>query len=164
MKKSFTIIELLIIIIFIMITGSIGIAYYNSYNEEINLKSEAKKLADVLLLARKKAESSELIPTPGITPTYCTDFHGYRVGITSLNYTLKYRCNSQDTIINTYNFPNFITYTGSDYNFTFSPLGLNTNITLNTVTLKNTSTSKCINISISTNGIIQVINQLYSCP
>lgn len=167
MKKAFTFIELLIVVGLILIFSSIGLASFNSYNQQLKLKTEAKKLADVLELAKKKAESSELIPTPNVTPSYCSNFNGYKVSLTSTSYALKYSCNSIDTTINSYDFPNLTTYIGSNYEFIFPPSGLNTNITVNTITLKNNNidnNNKCINISVSTNGIIQVVDVLTACP
>lgn len=150
----------------VLISSTISLAFYNSHNQEVKLRVEAKKFADVLDLAKKKAQSSSLIPTPGIPPTYCSDFNGYRVGLTSVSparFTLKYRCSSNDTTINTYYFPSNIIFTGSAYNFSFMPLGLGTNITLNTVTFKNTTIGKCINILISSVGIVQIDDSLYPC-
>lgn len=164
MKKGFTVIELLIVFIFILITTSVGIAYYNRNNQQLALKTEAKKLADVLDLARKKAESSELIPTLGSPVTYCNNFNGYLVGLTSNQYLLKYRCNSIDTILSTYNFPSSITYTGSSYDFNFLPVNVGTKITQNTLMLKNNNTNECIVINIASNGIIQINETLISCP
>jgi len=166
-EVGFTFIELLIVLSIILISSSIGLASFNSYNQQLKLKTEAKKLANILELAKKKSESSELIPTLNPNLSYCNDFNGYKVELTSTSYTLKYTCNHNDTIIQTYNFPSSITYTGGNYDFVFPALGLNTNITLNSIILKNNNindTNKCINISISVNGIIQINDNLISCP
>lgn len=163
MKKGFSFIELVIIISIILLISATSIAYYLNNNQQIKLKTEAKKLIDILSLAKKKAQVSELIPTPGNPPTYCSDFNGYGVELKSNLYNLKYYCNNTDIIINTYKFPSNIFYIGVDYNFNFTPLDLNTDITVNTITLKNNNINQCINIEITSNGIISINESLYSC-
>jgi len=141
------------------------LAQYNKYTEETKLKNDAKKLADVIELAKKKALSSDLIATPFVTPpTYCTNFTGYQLTLNSDNYTLNYCCGSDcSTVTNTYYLK-----TG-DYIFDtigilrFPPLMTGANITVNTIQLKNLTTEKCINISVSTIGIVGLDETLIDC-
>lgn len=163
MKKGFSFIELIIIISIILLTSGSSIAYYLNNNQQIKLKTEAKKLTDVLNLAKKKAQVSELIATPGNPPTYCSDFNGYGIELKSNLYNLKYYCNNTDIIITTYKLPSNIFYIGVDYNFNFTPLDLNTNITVNKITLKNNNINQCIDITITSNGITSINDSLYSC-
>ena len=160
MKNGFTLIELLVVITIVLLITTIGIAYYNQNNQELSLRTEAKKLVDIIELAKKKAQSSDLITTPNPTPSYCSNFTGYSVNLTTSGYTLNYLCNNTTTV-NTYSFPTNISYTGNTYDFIFPPLGRGTNITTNTITLINTIINKHIDITISNNGIIQITDTLY---
>lgn len=156
--NGFTLIELLVVIsISLVFVGSILIRY-NTYSQQTKLKSEVKKLVDVLELAKKKAFSSDLFNQS------CTNFNGYRVVLGTNSYSLRFGCNGvYTTIIKTYNFPTNITATPGT--FTFPRLGLGINITTNTITLKNSSTNpdKCQDISISSIGITNINETLYGC-
>jgi len=154
-KFSFTLIELLIVISIISILSTVGLAYYNKYGEEVKLKNSANQLADVLELAKKKAESSELFQP-------CSDFLGYNVTVTTSYYLLRFNCGGSYQTVQSYNFPTNITaVSGTDY-FNFKPLGLGTNITVNSIILKNTVINQCQDISISTIGVVD--ETLVTCP
>lgn len=159
MRKSFTLIEIIVVISILLISLGFGLVQYNTYTEQTKLKSATKKLVDVLELAKKKAFSSDLFNQS------CTNFNGYRVVLGTNSYSLRFGCNGvYTTIIKTYNFPTNITATQGIGTFTFPRLGLGTNITNNTITLKNSSTNKCQNISISSIGIVDVDETLINCP
>lgn len=163
--SGFTLIELLIVVSITVLFAGISTAQYNTQTQHTKLKNEARKFADVLELAKKKATSSDLIVTPLVTPpTYCTNFTGYRVDLNSSNYLLRFGCNGVYQTIQTYDLPFNITTTPNNGNFDFLPLGLGTNITINTVRVKNTSTDQCFDISISQVGVIEVDETLISCP
>jgi len=168
-SQGYTLIEIVIVLGIITILSGFGIAKYNAYNQQLILKNQAKKLADVFELTKKKAMSSELIVTPFVTPpTYCTNFIGYQIEIAPLFYKLEYGCNGvYSTIVQTYDFPTNISATQGTGIFTFSPLGTGTNLTINSIRLKNSKIDdinhQCIDISISPIGIVNINETLISC-
>ncbi len=164
MKKSFTLIELLVVItIMIIFIGSI-LAQYNTYTEQTKLKNDGRKLVDVLELAKKKALSADLIVTPFVTPpTYCTNFTGYRVTISSSSYSLLFGCALVYSTVQNYNLPTNLTVTVGTGDYNFPPLMSGLNITINSVQLKNSAINKCVNISISSIGIAELDETLVGC-
>lgn len=159
-KKSFTIIEILIILTIILIFSSIGIANYNQYNEQIKIKNEAKKFIDVFELTKKQAITSYLYDKN------CSDFKGYQISINSLGdqYTVYFICSTNYINIKNYNLnKNLFFITGANYNFYFPPTGTNININNNNLRIKNFSINQCLDISISNNGIIDFNDSLFSC-
>ncbi|MBW7960441.1 type II secretion system protein [Patescibacteria group bacterium] len=163
MKKGFTFIELLVMISIVLLVTGGSIAYYSTFNQHVKLKAEAKKFSDLISLAYKKAESSELIPTSGTPYTYCNDFKGYQVDLNEDKYSLEYLCGNAVTTLYSYQLPDSIRYIGSDYSFVFPPTARNIDITQDTVTLKNSLINQCIDITITSNGITQVVEQLSPC-
>jgi len=162
--KGFTLIELIVVIGIVSLFTEIFIARYNENTGRLRLRSEAKKLIDVLELAKKKALSADLIPTPG-TPkkTFCTDFSGYRVAIASGSYSLLFGCSLVYSPVQNYNLTTNITVTTGTGNYNFSPLMINPSFISNTIRLRNSSISKCVDISISAIGIVELNETLINC-
>lgn len=159
MKKAFSLIEILIILTIILLTTGFSLAYYNSYTQELILKNQAKKLVDVFELAKKKAESSELMLDNG---NYCQNFNGYRLKIYSNNYQLFYICENIERLVINENFQNKIIFINNNQTIDFLPL--NKQIFNNlTFTLKNQNINKCIDININELGVITLNDTLYSC-
>ena len=74
-NKAFTLIELLVVSVIILTFSGTILAQYNQQTQQLKLKNEAKKMIDVMELAKKKAVTSELIPTPNVTPpSFCTNY------------------------------------------------------------------------------------------
>lgn len=164
-KPAFSIIELLVVISIMLIFMVSVLAQYNKFTEETKLKNDAKKLVDVIELAKKKALTSDLIVTPFVTPpTYCANFTGYQLTLNSGNYTLNYCCSSDcSTVTSTYNLKTSNSITMGTGNLGFPPLMTGANITINIVRLKNSIINKCIDISISTIGIVGLDETLIEC-
>lgn len=59
-KKGFSLIELLIVIGIILIFSGITLASYNTYTQEQKLETSARKILDVIDLARKKISAGDV--------------------------------------------------------------------------------------------------------
>ena len=168
-NKAFTLIELLVVSVIILTFSGTILAQYNQQTQQLRLKNEAKKMIDVMELAKKKAVTSELIPTPNVTPpSFCTNFTGYQFILkTSSSYSLNYCCNSScPTVLNTYNLDSKIIITNPvalPNSLVFTPLMKVFNTTFTSITLKNTVINKCLIISISPIGIIELNEDLTDC-
>ncbi|MCS6956232.1 MAG: hypothetical protein NZM02_00060, partial [Patescibacteria group bacterium] len=93
-------------------------------------------------------------------------FSGYQIRIDSLgkNYEVYFGCDGNFSKIQNYSLSSKISFSqGQGTTFYFPPLGENINIATNNLILKNLSINKCINISITTNGIIEINDSLFSC-
>lgn len=158
MKKSFTLIEPLIAISVTLIFLGVSLVQYNNYTEQVRLKNDGKKLLDVIELAKKKALFSDL------QDKNCSNFTGYRLTLNTNNYSLIFCCNSIClTNTNTYNFNTNISIFSGSGNLDFPPLMKGSNITINSVQLKNSAINKCLNISISAIGIVELDETLIGC-
>lgn len=166
MKRAFTLIELLIAVTIIMMFAGLAIPAYNNFNQELKLKKNARQIATIMELARKKTISSELIPTPQVTPpTYCTEFQGYRVEIGAGSFNLMYGCAGVYTPVQAYDFEDNISVTAGGGNYDFSPSasGISLNVAVDTtITVRNAANTKCIDITISPNGLLSE-DSPYSC-
>lgn len=173
MKKSFTLIELVIVVsIMLVFIGSI-LAQYNTYTEQTKLKNEGKKLVDVLELAKKKASSGDM------NNLVCNGgFLGYEVNIQTGSYSLNLRCVSAPTSqqIASYNFPssNIFAQSGTGL-FRFKQLTAGLEYKTGEaaepspppiIQIKNSvinNNNKCVSISISEIGIIELNETLIDC-
>ena len=150
-------IELLIAVTIMLIFSGIGLPYYNKHSQEIELKKEANKLVSVIELAKKKAMSSDLYQS-------CDSFSGYQVYINASNYLLRFGCSDVYQNMQTYNFPSYISVTLGTGSFIFKPLGIGTIISISPIRLKSSLLNQCLEISITTNGIMEPGNSLINCP
>jgi prepilin-type N-terminal cleavage/methylation domain-containing protein len=160
MKKSFTLIEILVVISIMSIFIGMGLAQYNTYTEQTKLKNDAKKLVDVLELAKKKSLSADLFDKN------CASFTGYKVTISSGSYLLLFGCSSIYSVVQTYNLVTNITITAGTGDYNFPPLMNNPNFISNTIRLTNSAIStanKCIDISISAIGVVELNETLIGC-
>jgi len=154
MKKSFTLIEILVVTTITLIFLGVGLVRYNTYTEQAKLKSEGKKLVDVLELAKKKALSADL------QDRNCTNFTGYRVTISTSAYSFKFCCASSCTVVQSYNITTGTTITAGSGDYDFSPLMTSPIFASDTISLRNSAISKTINISISPIGVIELDEEL----
>ncbi len=160
MKNSFTLIELIIVVLIITIFSTLSFAFYNDFNQQTILKSEEKRLISVIELARKKAYSSDLYDPS------CSNFLGYQVSIDSSgsSYSLLFNCNGIfQTLASYYPSKVNVTISPTSVDIVFPPLGVGTNISTPTITLKNTVINKCINITINQIGVTDSNEVLVSC-
>lgn len=153
-QKGFTFIELLIVITIITLFSGLSLAYYNTYNEDLKLEAEARKINDVLELAKKKASSGDV----NLALACSGEFISYEVTVsTTTQYKMDLVCSGGKTLVYTYSIP-------ADRNITVGPaattipfykLSTGTNSAGDiTLKVKNTSISKCINITVSPAGLI----------
>jgi prepilin-type N-terminal cleavage/methylation domain-containing protein len=143
-SKSFTLIELIIVIGIISIFAGVSLAYYNSQNETQKLKTDAQKFVDVFDLTRKRAMSSEKTED-------CT-LDNFSISFVSPSYTVT-RNQTGDTCANlTQN------YSVSPYSLTVSGtnpiviLPLNGILSGDTTITINNLNNKCIDINITSSG------------
>lgn len=169
--RGFTLIELLVVSVILLTFSGTILAQYNQQTQQLKLKNEARKMIEVMELAKKKAITSDLIPTPNVAPTpptFCTNFTGYQFILNSTsNYSLRYCCNgSCSTVLNTYNLDSNISITNPadiPNSLIFTPLMKVFNRTFTSITLKNTITNRSVNICISPLGIIELDENFVGC-
>ena len=153
--SSFTLIELMIVLTVTAIITSISLAYYNNFTQQLRLKRNAKKLLSTYELAKKKAMAGDLYQD-------CDNFTGYTVDVGYNSYTFNFVCNSVPTTINTYSFDTGINTINTIGKTSFNSMGGFATET-NEITLKNQSLTKCIDITISSIGVISLNETLDNC-
>ena len=159
--KGFTLIEIIIVLGIIGILSGFGIAKYNTYTQQLVLRNQAKKIVDFIELAKKKAISADLYQD-------CSNFLGYQVVINAGTFLLNFNCDGTYTTLQSYptTMTDGVTAITGIGNFDFLPLGIGTNLTINSIRLKNSKLdppNQCIDISISPIGIINIDETLISC-
>jgi Tfp pilus assembly protein FimT len=156
-KKAFTFIELLIIISIVILFTSIMLPRFNTYNQQLKLKSDANKVIAIFELAKKKAIVSDLYDQS------CLEFNGYRITLSNDSYILKFTCAGAYQNIQTYNFESDDSVVVGSGDFDFPALGINTNLTIDLIRLKNSVINQCLDIDISAIGIISLNEALIGC-
>lgn len=165
--KGFTLIELIVVVAIILIFSAMAIAQYNGFSEQSKLKSEVKKVADVLELARKKSLSNEILNS-------CVgNFSGYKLNFSSnKDYELSFCCaGSCSTSVYTYHIPSTsstITIVPPSPSFVqFYPNGAKTNLISDLqIKLMNTALpapNQCMQITVSKIGVTTQDDTFVSC-
>lgn len=157
MKKAFTLIELIISIGIIMVFSGMALPRYNNYNNELKLKKEVKRLISVIELAKKKALTSDLYDQN------CSEFQGYRVAVGTYSFSLNFLCSGMEQEIQEYILDSNVIISNGTGNLDFPPIGANVNIPIGTIRLKSDSISKCIDVSITSIGIVSTNESLFGC-
>jgi len=160
--RSFTLIELLITTAIIFVFSGLSLAYYNNFTQQQTLKKEAQKLVNIFELAKKKASSGDL---SGLL-TCNGGFNGYQVNVTNSSYSLLLRCGgaSVSPAVFSYSFPNNISITSGSADYYFRELNLKIELPANPIIIiKNSNISKCLDITISSSGIITLSDNFISC-
>ncbi len=157
MKKAFALIELIVSVAIIALFSALAIPQYNTYNNQLKLKKEMRRVMSVIELAKKKALSSDLYDPA------CGTFEGYRVTIVADSFSLIFLCDGSAQTIQTYNLDNNISITNGMGNFNFPPIGANINIPVSPITIKNSAIEKCLDIDITSIGIISIDETFVSC-
>lgn len=98
-NKSFTLIELIIVVVIIALFSGLLLANYNNFAQEKKLETEANKLVAVLELAKKKANAGDRTAVIG---SCLGDLTGYRVRLDNVSrgsskYTLRMICSENPT-------------------------------------------------------------------
>lgn len=156
-NKGFTLIEIMVVVVISLLFLGASLPSYNDYASQLKLRTEAKKLMDVLELAKKKALSSDLFDKN------CNNFTGYETSISSGDFSLKFCCLSSCSSIQDYTFSSNMTVVSGTGDYDFPPLMKNLNFPSNTIRIKSSTIDKCIDISISPLGIIEMDEILISC-
>lgn len=158
-SRGYTLIEIIVILVIIGIMSGFGMAKYNTYTQQLVLKNQAKEIANVVELAKKKAISADLYQD-------CSNFQGYQVAINSNNFLLNFNCGGTYITVQSYQMTSSVTITAGTGNFNFPPLGNGTNLTINSLRLKNSKLDppkQCMDISISPIGVVDINETLISC-
>ena len=166
-EKSFTFIEILVVVTIIVLFSGYSIVTYSNFTQQKILEKEASFLVDVLSLARGKAQVSEI--NTDCSGSGTDEFGGYRVEINASNYNFKQCCRDINTKsisycgsnIQSYNFNSSVSKISADPPVDFYPLAAGANET--TIRLKSNSLSKCLDIAITATGVITVDNIPFSC-
>lgn len=166
-SKSFSLLELIIVISIVLLFSGLLLAQYGNFIEQSRLKTEANKLREVLELAKKKTTAREIVGT------CITGFNGYKVDVQPSGYTLLSCCGGicdNSTIIQSFNLSsliNTISITTGSITIQFVPTPAKTLLTSDTtIRLQNTSiptVNKCIDVTITKIGIIGVSDTFNSC-
>ena len=146
-KRGFTLIELIVVVLIMIIIIGMSLASYNNFNEEKKLDSDADKLTDILEMARKKSIAAEIVAP-------CTSFQGYAVDISTSSYKLQQCCDDSCTDFSSYNLAGTNQVISGIGNIRFKPL-LGEISNDNLITIENKITTKSISINISPLGIIE---------
>lgn len=151
-RTGYALIELLIVIFIITLFSALSLAYYRSFDEQRKLDAGAKQLMEVLSLASKKANSSDLTPNSS-----CTDFRGYRVLIESpATYTLEFNCAESYQLIQRQTTQPGISLSGSGTSILFKPLSSGTNLTTEAaIVINNSSNGKCTVVQVNPIGTVE---------
>lgn len=163
-RKSFTLIELLVVITIIILFSGLYLATYNNFTQQKNLEKEVSQLVDVLSLAKGKSQASEITLTC-VSPE---EFGGYRVELSGTDYNFKQCCRDVVTKsisscgpnIQSYNFSYGISNITGVSTVDFFPL--TGGATATTISIKNSSINKCLEVSTTDTGVITV-GDLFSC-
>lgn len=162
LTKGFTLIELMVVILIMVIVVGMTLAVFSNFTEDRKLTKEVEKLHDVFELAKKKATASEIVGD-------CENFAGYRVSVSTNSYILSILCSpTPPTVISnpiqTYTLGQ-VQILNSDYpDVDFKPLSAGTNLGSEAVFMfKNFIISKCISLHVSPNGVVNKVVES-ACP
>jgi len=152
-KKSFTLIELIIIVAIIVIFSGITMAYFNNFTREKQLSNNTKKLIDVIDLAQKKTNSGDNSMCLGTDGTS----DGFSVVITGANsYKLEPVCMVGTPSIVTYQTESNVQFINTSQRIDFKPL-----VPLDSVVqiiLKEINLNKCLAVKIEASGSTEQIS------
>jgi len=96
-KSGFTLIEVLIVLLFISLFAGMGLARFNDYSDTQKMENNVSKLIDVFELAKKNSATA-FFPT---NPSSCEGiFQGYSVYITNSGYSMRILCDTTTTFQN----------------------------------------------------------------
>ncbi|MDH7476137.1 MAG: hypothetical protein QHH09_01540 [Microgenomates group bacterium] len=153
-KKNigFSLIEILITVLVIIIFAGIGLANYNNFILDQKLKDEAKKLISVLELAKKEASSATASVACDINNKI---YKGYQVIVDNNGYRLYRCCASCDDKLSDYSFLFGIKLKSDPSTILFRPLSSGITISGgNPIVLMN-ELNHSINILINIAGTIE---------
>lgn len=157
LKKGYSLIELMVVLSIASLMIGLGLARYYYYNEEIKLKSDARKLIEVIDIAKKKTTAADLFAP-------CSNFSGYRITTTTNNYSLFFCCSSLcTTTVNSYPLATNVSIISGIGDIDFPPLMRSINITINTIRLKNSTINQCLDIFLTPIGLVNLDETMVSC-
>ena len=165
LENAFSLVEILVVVSIILLLTGFSVANYNNFNQENLLKKEVNKFIDVLSLVKTKAVTADINFDCKVEFSIDEEFAGYQVGVNTSGYDFKQCCRDVATKaisncglpIQSYNFPANISEIFGTTSVIFYPLPSGASIA--TITIKNSSINKCIDISITANGVITAGDQ-----
>jgi len=152
-KSSFTLIELLVVIGIIIIFASVSLPSYNNFTAKKRLEAQTEKVADVLELTKKKANSSDYSQCggPNITPKLGDKFSF--VITSSTEYKIIPDCLTGTPYPIQYQTKNNIEFPTPTIQVDFKTLNGGSNASC--FVLKNTKTTSCRYVKISQSSLIE---------
>jgi len=158
MKKSFTLIELLIVVSIIVIFSGLLLASYNNFTERKRLEAQGEKIIDILELAKKKSVSRDLSPNLN-----CLEFEGYSVSFVSSSYDLIFHCGADEINVKNYDLDKNVTISAAE-EVQFDPdLGVTGESSSLSIVLENSIIGRCVSITIYLSGVVEK-GIIYDCP
>ena len=165
LENAFSLVEILVVVSIILLLTGFSVANYNNFNQENLLKKEVNKFIDVLSLVKTKAVTADINFDCKVEFSINEEFAGYQVGVDTSGYDFKQCCRNVATkaisncgsVIQEYYFPANISKIAGELSIDFYPLV--TGASGATVTIKNNSIDKCIDVLISINGVITAGDQ-----
>ncbi len=169
-NNGFTLIELLVVVGVSALILSLTLSYYNNFDSQQQLRAEARKVVDVLELAKNKADA-------GDSANLCSgNFSGYEVNFTNSSYTLHPCCGTDCTTNTTATYSIATNTSVSIINtgcIKFLPLtaGIDTSaaacpsFTLQLKSSVLTAAKNCLTIQVANSGVINLNDSSFSsCP
>ena len=156
-KKSFTLIELLIVSVIIVVLSGFSLANFTSYKGDNVLNSQVSILTHTLELAKNKASAGDVsLCGNNLTPS----IDSYTVIVNQSNLVLLPGCTATLPTPITYPIPTNIVYVTPTFSLRFD--GQNYQGETRRFPIKNSTTGKCKFVQINETGLI--INGDMTCP
>lgn len=151
--KSFTLIELIIVVAITILLSGLGLAAYNNFTQEKKLDSDVQKFTDVLELARKKAQSGDATECGSADSSITPRVEKYSVVVdSSSNYRLIANCPGATPTPISFQLDSSIQLQAPYQTVDFKSLSAVTSASC--FILKNTSSSKCKYIKVESSGAL----------
>lgn len=167
-RASYTIIELLIVFVFIAMFSSFSIGYYNRFTEEKKLENAGKKISTLLNLARAKSAAGDASMCKGVANSQVKYFSF--TAINESQYSINPICLTGTPVPAMYTtesniiFPTFLPPTPPYPVITFFPITGGS--TCSYVYIKNTSLNRCRYVKTSESGLVNegACSACNNCP
>ena len=167
--KSFTLIELIVVMGIIAFFAGMGLVTFGNTNQINSLRQVKDRVTDGLEYAKQKAKAPELYDcsTNELAYNFNLNATSYYVQRCCANPTTKVLVGGSCQQIQQYAFPANISAISSplplSVNFYLLNNGSNGTTAGNPIRLKNPSVNKCLDVTVSTSGAIEVFD-IADCP
>jgi Tfp pilus assembly protein FimT len=155
---SFTLIEILIVSTIVLLLSGVSLAIFSTYRNDKALENQATVLANVLELAKNKADAGDVSLCSNSDTAHV---NGYSVSIDPTSINLSPGCDTIPTPI-VYAIPANIVYVTPTFSVQFDDK--NYQGTTRKFPIKNNDTNKCKFVQIDETGLITNGNCTCPCP